>query len=79
MPYIPEELRDELEVRLPRTAGELNFVITTFVVDYLDAAPRSYERLNAVMGVLECAKQELYRRVATPYEDKKKEENGDVY
>jgi len=31
------------------------------------------------VGVLECAKMELYRRVAAPYEDKKKEENGDVY
>jgi len=31
------------------------------------------------MGVLECIKQEFYRRAVAPYEDKKKEENGDVY
>lgn len=31
------------------------------------------------MGVLECVKQEYYRRVAIPYEDQAKERNGDVY
>jgi len=30
-------------------------------------------------GVLENVKQEMYRRLAAPYEDKKAEENGDVY
>ena len=29
--------------------------------------------VNDFIGVLECIKLELYRRVATPYEDKKKE------
>jgi hypothetical protein len=32
-----------------------------------------------MIGVLECAKLELYRRVAAPYEDAKCEDNGDVY
>jgi hypothetical protein len=31
------------------------------------------------MGVLECVKQEYYRRVASLYEDQAKERNGDVY
>jgi len=31
------------------------------------------------IGALECAKLELYRRVAAPYEDTKIAENGDVY
>ena len=38
-----------------------------------------YSEINSVIGVLECAKMELYRRIAAPYEDKKCEENGDVY
>ena len=29
--------------------------------------------------MLECAKLELYRRVAAPYEDEKIDQNGDVY
>jgi len=35
--------------------------------------------INAIIGALECAKLELYRRVAAPYEDDKIAENGDVY
>jgi len=38
-----------------------------------------YATLNTVIGVLECAKLELYRRVVADYEDQKCEENGDVY
>jgi hypothetical protein len=47
-------------------------------VKYL-ADELSYSKINEVIGVLECAKQELYRRVASPYEDSKKEANGDVF
>jgi hypothetical protein len=35
--------------------------------------------VNEAIGVLECAKLELYRRVAAPYEDEKIAESGDVY
>ena len=38
-----------------------------------------YSKINALIGVLECAKLELYRRVAAPYENDKIDENGDVY
>ena len=58
--------------------GTLNYIITRMVVWYLGKNP-NYERYNAAIGVLECAKQELYRRQVSPYEDKKCEENGDVY
>lgn len=39
----------------------------------------NYKDYNEVIGVLECVKQELYRRLIAPYEDKKKDENGDVF
>jgi len=39
----------------------------------------SYTFINDCVGALEGAKLELYRRVASPYEDKKIAENGDVY
>jgi hypothetical protein len=38
-----------------------------------------YAHLNEVIGALECAKLELYRRIAVPYEDQKITESGDVY
>ena len=39
----------------------------------------NYQTCNDVMGALEGAKAEFYRRVVGPYEDQKIEENGDVY
>lgn len=81
MPYIRQGLR-KLARTEPADAGELNFAITTLIVDYLDSSsvngPR-YRDFNEVMGVLECAKQELYRRMVAPYEDAAKDNNGDVY
>lgn len=41
--------------------------------------PAGYVELNEVVGALESAKLELYRRIVGPYEDKKSAENGDVY
>ena len=90
MPYITHEARIRLDAgAFPQTAGELNFAITRLIDTYLqgkryDAATLTwgklrYEHINEVVGVLECAKQELYRRIAAPYEDKKAAENGDVY
>jgi hypothetical protein len=38
-----------------------------------------YAHINEAIGALECAKLELYRRVAAPYEDEKMKESGDVY
>jgi hypothetical protein len=38
-----------------------------------------YALLNEAIGALECAKIELYRRLAAPYEDEKRQETGDVY
>jgi hypothetical protein len=39
---------------------------------------KKYTVLNTVMGVFACAAQEMYRRVAAPYEDEKKNFNGDI-
>lgn len=65
----------------PSNAGELNYVITDLIDNYLyfQYPVTSYVALNEVIGVLECVKLELYRRIAAPYEDKKMAENGDVY
>ena len=59
--------------------GELNYAITKILVEYIKVNKLSYSTLNEVIGVLECIKLELYRRVAAAYEDKKIAENGDVF
>lgn len=81
MPYIKEYLRRELDFPLPKPfeAGQLNYLISRLVNDYVYEQGKSYETLNEVVGVLECAKLEVYRKVAAPYEDEKCKANGEVY
>jgi hypothetical protein len=81
MPYIDKSARERLNSgSQPVTAGELNYAITRIVDEYLmQKGAIRYAHINEVMGVLECAKLELYRRVASPYEDQKISEAGDVY
>jgi hypothetical protein len=80
MPYIDKTDRDQItNGRNIETAGELNFVISTLINEYLINKGKNYNNINEAIGVLECAKLELYRRIASPYEDLKIESNGDVY
>lgn len=62
------------------TVGELNYAITEMINWYLAEVTDSlYADYNAIVGVLECAKLEFYRRAVAKYEDEKIMENGDVY
>lgn len=82
MPYIKQRDRNEIDtnVRGAETPGELNYQITGLCLDYMDRVRSiNYTTINEVIGALECAKQEFYRRIATPYEKNKIKENGDVY
>lgn len=85
MPYIKEEARNRLEDNnienepLCQDSGELNYMITRFCDDYITRKGKTYQNLNEVIGVLECAKQEFYRRIVGPYEDRKIISNGEVY
>jgi len=80
MPYISPLRRKELDLKFdPKTAGELNYVLTTQLVNYVFLHGESYQSYNDVMGALEGAKLEIYRRQIAPYEDIKARENGDVY
>lgn len=65
--------------RPPETPGELNFAFTIIGIHYIDDKGESYQAINDVIGALEGAKLEFYRRLAAPYEDSKIKENGDVY
>ncbi|MBK8208136.1 MAG: hypothetical protein IPK87_15270 [Planctomycetes bacterium] len=87
MPYITPEKRmpldpaiHQLAAMLPDQdlAGTFNYVISRLAASAL-AGKTSYARINEIIGALECAKLELYRRVASPYEDAKAAQNGDVY
>ena len=88
MPYIKEEDRLRLDYTIttlaalikvtPNYEGDLNYSISK-LIDTLLQGNLKYSEINRIIGALECAKLELYRRVAAPYEDVKIMENGDVY
>jgi hypothetical protein len=83
MPYIGQFRRDIFDPNIEyilqslSTIGELNYVITKLLLGYFPE--NSYQEYNAKVGLLECVKQELYRRVITPFEEEKRKLNGDVY
>jgi cystathionine beta-lyase family protein involved in aluminum resistance len=85
MPYISKSDRSDINQKIVyagrsiHNTGELNYLVTRIIDEYIHAKGKSYTSINEVIGVLECAKLELYRRIAAPYEDLKIKENGDVY
>jgi len=90
MPYIPQDDRINIDYSLNLLkahlgmdenlpVGNLNYIISTLISHLLETHGTSYTIGNNLVGVLECAKQELYRRILIPYEDAKLELNGDVY
>lgn len=79
MPYIKKQERVSALVHVARNPGELNFQLTTAVNEYLTEKKLSYQTINDIIGALEGAKMEFYRRIAVPYENEKLSINGDVY
>lgn len=88
MPYVARDRREIYAEGLARLAavidedtpdGDLNYVVSRMLVDWLEKRGLSYSALADVVKVLETAKLEFYRRVAAPYEDGKCSLNGDVY
>ena len=87
MPYIKKEDRGKWEEIIKQVVeqlkqldekdieGNLNYFITKILKDTYEP---KYFNYNRAMGLLECIKQEFYRRQVAPYEDKKIQENGDV-
>lgn len=82
MPYIKQSDREYIKPGsefTPALPGDLNYQITCVIRTYIQVNGLSYQRINDVLGALEGAKLEFYRRVAVPYEELKMQENGDVY
>jgi hypothetical protein len=78
MPYIHQEIREDASIN-PQNEGELNFAITSILTYYVGEHGLCYKTINDILGALEGAKLEFYRRIAVPYENAKISENGDVY
>ncbi len=86
MPYIkPEErafftdLLGSLAQTDIQSVGELNFLLTKICLHYINQRGlQKYQFYNDVIGALECAKLELYRKKISIYEDMKETENGRI-
>lgn len=88
MPYIVKEKRSKLDsfvLVLSQVlksegleVGDLNYVITSLIHQWTQDKGLRYGTLNDVEGVLACVSKEFSRQVVSPYEDKKKKENGHV-
>lgn len=78
MPYIKPKDRVNLEnpitylVATVQQPGDINYIITKFIHELIEQRGLRYTVMNELIGTLECAKLELYRQVAVPYEDQKK-------
>lgn len=86
MPYIEEKHRYKFEhiviqilMSVISKPGELNYLFTRLIKLYLACQGESYTTYNDIIGALEACKLELYARKVRPYEDKKIEQNTDVY
>ncbi len=78
MPYIEKYRREVLTINPPiYTSGELTFVLYKACLTFLGDRPKFIDYAE-VLGALEAAKLEFYRRKIAPYEDEKIKENGDI-
>lgn len=94
MPYINENARQELDNCIEAMVeclthgnsvsneefiallGEINYSFTRILTKSMGQT--SYSKIAMVTGVLENVKQEFYRRIASPYEELKIIQNGDI-
>lgn len=87
MPYIKKQEREKYEnvikeiveilksQPIEQVDGELNYIMTRILLSVYEP---KYFNYNRAIGVLECIKQEFYRRRVADYEDQKIKENGDL-
>ena len=83
MTYIKKSQRYDLDKTISNISkldvGKLNYLVTRLMLKYISENGESYKHYNDIIGVLECAKMELYRRRISAYENKKMNENLDMY
>ena len=90
MPYIDKDKRAEIlhyndhtelitiDLDYIQCAGDFNFLVSTLISMYIEREGESYKVHNELIGFLECAKLELYRRHTARLEDEKIRINGDI-
>lgn len=87
MPYISQNRRDFFDHRLNLliesiktekwNVGDLNYIISKILWTLFEENPK-YKTINDIYGILEGVKLEFGRRKASPYEDHKINNSGDL-
>lgn len=90
MPYIKQTSRSSLDEPLVWLIERIIYVRNTYDISYSASLnyciiqllrtlfKDRYDAYKDAIGTLEAIKLEYYRRYIAPYEDRKKDENGDV-
>lgn len=94
MPYIKQEdrqkiasevecacygnLLDVVEYNNIDNGGDMQYAIAVMIKNFMKRKGLNYQHCQDIMGALDGASKEFYRRTVAPYEDSKIEENGDV-
>lgn len=69
----------QMDDELNNMEGNINYTVSRLLMMvYGDRDSTRYADINDAIGLLECIKQEYYRKVAAPYEDQKEHDNGAV-
>lgn len=76
MPYLRKDLRREDNYQ---SDGALNYQITQVCRRYLSENGERYDIYEDIIGALECAKLEFYRRKVAKYENRAIVKNGDIF
>lgn len=78
MPYITREAVSFLNENSPTTKGELNYLITELMVQYLKDNGKNYQNISDVIAAAQDAADEMKRRVLAPHEEAKKNDSNNV-
>lgn len=83
MPYVDMKTRERLDGggrnNHPQNVGQLTYDLQRCLKRYQEDRGLSYQTLAECLGALEGAKCDLNERIVQPYENRKCEENGDVW
>jgi len=90
MPYLTDDARAKIDDHINdiidvlintdvSVPGGLNYAICRVADGVIAAKGESYSQYNTLLGSLEAAKLEIYRRMVAPYEDAKSYQNGEVF
>lgn len=85
MPYVPREARERIELPYVTNLGEFTYVVDKMAEELAwkltgyDWSKLSHDIICRIDGAIGLAQAEFRRRIYAPHEDRKIEQNGDIF